>query len=126
MFMQGTTVIKFDYLLKINIPVEWTIDADSQAELMARSQGKRASDMETHVFLVAPECASSRAYQAWLTGLDHPLALQAVPICIVCASTFDRDYGHLATERFEVSMRVRGRPHHFSRMQFEKHECNRR
>jgi hypothetical protein len=120
MFMQGTTAIKFDYLLKANIPVEWTVDADRQAQLMAMSQGKQASDMETHVFLVAPETTCSRAYQAWIRGLDHPLALQVVPICIVCSSTFDRDYGHKATEKFEESMRTHGRPLHFSRMQFEK------
>jgi hypothetical protein len=120
MFMQGTDVIKFFYLEKEHIPVEWTVHHEAQALLMAESQGRDISELETMVFLVAPECTLSMCYQGWLTGLDRETSKKVVPLCVVCASTFDRDFGEGSTARFNRSMREIGRPCQFQRMQFDK------
>ena len=120
MFLSGMDLIKFSYLLNIDIPHEWTEHAEQQACMLADQAGKKREDMEVFVCLAAPECPESLAYQYWQRGLEHSLALQCVPICIVCASTFDQDFGHRATERFMVSMRTKGRPHHFQRLGFPK------
>ncbi len=120
MFMHGTNVVKFARLLKVDIPHEWTEHSEQQAQVMATAQGRNVSDMETIICLVAPECPLSLCYKSWLTATDHSLALQTVPLCIVCASTFDHDFGHMATEKFHVSMRLHGRPHHFQILKFEK------
>ena len=125
MLLHGTSVVKLSYLLKEDIPHEWTEHHDSQATLMAETQGWDIADTETMVFLVAPECPVSLYYQGWLTGLDRETALLVVPLCIVCAATFDTDFGHRATERFNTHMLVHGRPCHFQRMQFPKRSGSR-
>ena len=120
MFMHGTNVVKFSRLLRVDTPHEWTEHFEHNAQMLATSQGRNVSDMETAICLVAPECPLSLCYQSWLTATDLSLAQQTVPLCIVCASTFDHDFGDRATEKFHVSMRVHGRPHHFQILQFEK------
>ena len=59
MLLHGTSVVKLSYLLKEDIPHDWTEHHDSQATLMAETQGWDIADTETMVFLVAPECPVS-------------------------------------------------------------------
>ena len=108
--------MSFERLLKVDIPKIWTEHHDQQSEMLAKKSGLPLSEMEVFICLVAPECHESLCYQKWLHSLPMSEAILCTPICIVCAATFDTDFGIGATDRFWISMRARGRPHHFQRI----------
>ena len=107
----NSSAAPFTMLFQQDLPAHWKLEPDRAAKALAGLPlGLTADHIEIAPCLVAPDCASSAAYLDWRHSQSKPD--NSVPVCLWDPSTFETTFGPKANERFHLSMRLCGRPHH--------------
>ena len=71
-------------------------------------------DIELTLCMVAPQCQSSMDYLMWMETLPKAQLVGCVPLISQHPATFVGNFGHTAFQMYDISMRLLGRPHHFT------------
>lgn len=101
----------FVILQQKNLPAHWLIPPDWEARTLAGLPfGLNAEQVDLIPCLIVPECTLSASYMHWLHGLPKPNS--SVSVFVWDVETFNLAFGPKAKDRFILSMRLLGRPHH--------------